>query len=196
MANKTLILGSTSPFRRELLCRLGIPFTVEAPQVDESALFHETPKELSMRLARLKAQAVKANHPEAIVIGSDQVCEVEGKAIGKPGNFERAFEQLKSMSGKKAHFYTALCVIDTEGRETLDVSETTLTFRNLTDEAITNYLKREEPYSCAASAKIECLGIALIESIHSDDPTSLIGLPLMLLTTRLVDAGLSPIKGL
>ncbi len=196
MANKTLILGSTSPFRRELLCRLGIPFTVEAPFVDESALFHETPKELSMRLARLKAQAVKANHPEAIVIGSDQVCDFDGKAIGKPGNFERAFEQLKSMSGKKAHFYTALCVIDTEGRETLDVSETTLTFRNLTDEAITNYLKREEPYSCAASAKIECLGIALIESIHSDDPTSLIGLPLMLLTTRLVDAGLSPIKGL
>ncbi len=196
MANKTLILGSTSPFRRELLCRLGIPFTVEAPHVDESALFHETPKELSMRLARLKAEAVKANHPEAIVIGSDQVCDFDGKAIGKPGNFERAFEQLKSMSGKKAHFYTALCVIDTEGRETLDVSETTLTFRNLTDEAITNYLKREEPYSCAASAKIECLGIALIESIHSDDPTSLIGLPLMLLTTRLVDAGLSPIKGL
>ncbi len=196
MANKTLILGSTSPFRRELLCRLGIPFTVEAPQVDESALLNETPKELSMRLARLKAQAVKANHPEAIVIGSDQVCDFEGKAIGKPGNFERAFEQLKSMSGKKAHFYTALCVIDTEGRETLDVSETTLTFRNLTDEAITNYLKREEPYSCAASAKIECLGIALIESIHSDDPTSLIGLPLMLLTTRLIKAGLSPIKGL
>ncbi len=196
MANKTLILGSTSPFRRELLKRLGLAFTVDAPEVDETSLVGETPKALSMRLARLKARAVKAKHPDAIVIGSDQVCDFEGKAIGKPGSFEKAFAQLKSMSGKTAVFYTALCVIDTDGRETLDVSETHVAFRSLSDAAITNYLKREEPYSCAASAKIESLGIALIESIHSDDPTSLIGLPLMVLTTRLIEAGLSPIEGL
>lgn len=196
MANKTLILGSTSPFRRELLNRLGLPFTVDAPEVDETSLAGETPLELSKRLACLKARAVKAKHTDAIVIGSDQVCDFEGKAIGKPGSFERAFEQLKSMSGKTAVFYTALCVIDSQGHETLDLSETHVTFRVLSDEAITNYLKREEPYSCAASAKIECLGIALIEKIHSDDPTSLIGLPLMVLTTRLIEAGLSPIEGL
>ncbi len=196
MANKTLILGSTSPFRRELLKRLGLPFTVQSPKVDETALQGESPKELSLRLARLKARAVKGEFPAAIVIGSDQVCDFEGKAIGKPGSFEKAFEQLKAMSGKTARFYTALCVIDDKGRETLDLSETHVTFRVLTDEAITNYLRREEPYCCAASAKIESLGIALIETIHSDDPTSLIGLPLMVLTTRLIEAGLSPIEGL
>ena len=196
MTNKTLILGSTSPYRRELLNRLGLNFSVAAPQVDETALSGETPKELSLRLATLKARAVKSQNPDAVVIGSDQVCDFNGKAIGKPGTLQRAFEQLKAMSGETAVFYTALCVIDSTGRETLDLSETRVTFRELTDEAITNYLKREEPYSCAASAKIESLGIALVKKVQSDDPSSLIGLPLIVLTTRLIDAGFSPIAGL
>ncbi len=196
MANKTLILGSTSPFRRELLMRLGIDFSVSSPHIDETALPKESPKSLSMRLAALKARAVKEQNPEAVVIGSDQVCDFEGKAVGKPHCFEKAFAQLKAMSGKSAVFYTALCVIDQAGRETLDVCETKVTFRKLTDLAIENYLKKEEPYACAGSAKIESLGIALMEKVQSDDPTSLIGLPLMILTTRLIEAGISPIKGL
>ncbi len=196
MANINLILASSSVYRRELLQRLGLPFRSISPEIDERARPLETPLALSKRLAREKAQAVKKAEPSAVVIGSDQVCELEGKALGKPGNFENAFKQLKEMSGKKAVFHTALCVIDREGNIQETVSDTVVELRNLSDEAIVDYLKREEPYNCAGSAKIEKLGIALMRSVASDDPTSLVGLPLMRLTTMLLQAGVSPIKGL
>lgn len=196
MSNIDLILASSSVYRRELLARLGLSFRSISPEIDERARPDETPLTLSERLAREKALAVKKAEPDAVVIGSDQVCELEGRALGKPGNFENAFKQLKEMSGKKAIFHTALCVIDREGNIQETVSDTVVELRNLSDEAITDYLKREEPYNCAGSAKIEKLGIALMKSVASDDPTSLVGLPLMRLTTMLVKAGVSPIEGL
>ena len=196
MTNPPLILASSSVYRKELLSRLGIPFSCVSPDINESALAGETPSALSIRLAREKALAVRRLHPEAVIIASDQVCESEGCALGKPGNFENARKQLKRLSGKTAVFHTALCVIDTEQHIRECVSDTTVRMRSLSDNAIEDYLKREEPYNGAGSAKIESLGIALMESVRSDDPTSLIGLPLMQLTTFLIASGISPIKGL
>ena len=196
MQNTPLILASSSRYRRELLDRLGLPYTCVSPDVDETRREGETPLALSQRLARAKARAVADKHPGAVVIGSDQVCSLEGAALGKPGSFEGAVAQLERMQGRSLVFHTAVCVVGPNGFIEEFVSDTNIAMRPLTREAIEDYVRREEPYDCAGSAKIEKLGIALMESVESDDPTSLIGLPLMKLTGVLVRAGVSPIAGL
>jgi len=186
--NPSLILASTSVYRRELLERLGIPFTVISPKVDETPLPGESTLELALRLAKAKAAAVAKDHPDAWVIGSDQVADLCGAAIGKPGNFERAMAQLQLMRGSTVTFHTALCVMKGNIETTLSVP-TEVTFRKSSDEILESYLLTEEPYDCAGSAKSEGLGITLLEAIKSDDPTALIGLPLIALTGLLRDAG-------
>lgn len=191
-----LILASSSRYRRELLDRLGVPYTCESPDVDESGIPGETPQEAAMRLAELKARTVWEKHPDSVVIGSDQVADLDGIRLGKPHTRERSIEQLLTMQGKTVVFTTALCVIDAEGRAQSVKSQTTVKLRPLTRETIEAYVDREEPYDCAGSAKIERLGIALMESVTSDDPTSLIGLPLMVLTTLLARAGVDVLPGI
>jgi len=186
--NPLLILASTSVYRRELLERLRIPFEVISPKVDEAPITGESTLELALRLAHAKAAAVAKEHPNAWVIGSDQVADLCGAAIGKPGNFERALAQLQLMRGQTVTFHTALCVMKGDTQTTLNVP-TEVTFRKLSDGILESYLLAEEPYDCAGSAKSEGLGISLLESIKSDDPTALIGLPLIALSTLLRDAG-------
>ena len=186
--NPSLILASTSVYRRELLERLGIPFTVISPEVDETPLPGEGTLDLALRLAKAKAAAVAKNNPDAWVIGSDQVADLCGAAIGKPGNFERAMAQLQLMRGSTVTFHTALCVMKGNIETTLSVP-TEVTFRKSSDEILESYLLTEEPYDCAGSAKSEGLGITLLEAIKSDDPTALIGLPLIALTGLLRGAG-------
>ena len=189
-----LILASTSAYRRELLERLRIPFEVISPEVDETPLNGESTLELALRLAKAKAVAVAKYHPEAWIIGSDQVADLSGVPIGKPGNFERALAQLQLMRGATVTFHTALCLMRGDVETTLSIP-TQVTFRKLSDEALEAYLHAEQPYDCAGSAKSEGLGITLLESIRSDDPTALIGLPLIALTGLLRDAGfVIPIK--
>jgi septum formation protein len=187
-SGKKLILASTSVYRRELLERLRIPFEIISPEVDEMPLPGESTLELALRLAKAKAVAVAKHHPEAWVIGSDQVVDLSGTAIGKPGNFEHALAQLQLMRGASVTFHTALCLMQGDVETTLSVP-TKVTFRKLPDEALAAYLHAEEPYDCAGSAKSEGLGISLLESIQSDDPTALIGLPLIALSGLLRDAG-------
>jgi septum formation protein len=192
--NPPLILASTSVYRRELLQRLRIPFEVITPNVDETPLTGESTLDLALRLANAKAAAVAKEHPHAWVIGSDQVADLCGAAIGKPGNFERALAQLQLMRGQTVTFYTALCLMKSDIQTTLNVP-TEVTFRKLPDDVLESYLLAEEPYDCAGSAKSEGLGISLLESIKSDDPTALIGLPLIALTGLLRDAGfVIPVK--
>ena len=186
--NPPLILASTSRYRGELLQRLRIPFEVISPNVDETPLTGESTPDLALRLANAKAAAVAKEHPHAWVIGSDQVADLHGAAIGKPGNFERALAQLQLMRGQAVTFHTALCLMKGAQQTTLNVP-TEVTFRKLSDEVLKSYLLAEEPYDCAGSAKSEGLGISLLESIKSDDPTALIGLPLIALTGLLRDAG-------
>lgn len=177
---RPLILGSTSRYRHELLSRLQLPFETVAPDVDESPLPGESPYALSLRLAQAKAAAVAALHPGAIVIGSDQVPELDGQPLGKPGNHARATEQLRMMSGKSMQFHTAVCVSCLEtGFSVADVVTVQVRFRELNAAEIERYLLAEQPYDCAGSAKSEGLGIALLDAIVSDDPTALIGLPLI-----------------
>lgn len=185
------MLASTSPYRRALLERLGLPFSVEAPEVDETALPGETPPETASRLALAKAHAVARRHPDAIVIGSDQTATIDGRtAIGKPGDHERAVAQLRAASGATTTFHTALAVVRLAGGfEHLCVEDTQVRMRTLTDAQIAAYLSREPAYDCAGSAKVEGLGIALIEELRGGDPTALIGLPLIALVTALARAG-------
>ena len=179
-AGRPLVLGSTSPYRRELLQRLQIPFEVASPEVDETPLPHEAPDALAARLALAKAHAVARNFPQAVVIGSDQVADLNGLALGKPGNHERAVVQLRQMRGQTVIFQTAVAVVCLEsGFEQTALAAVRVKFRDLNDIEIENYLRAEQPYDCAGSAKSEGLGIALLESIDSDDPTALIGLPLI-----------------
>ena len=185
---KKLILASTSVYRRELLDRLRIPFDVISPKVDETPLPGESTVDLALRLAKAKAAAVAKDHPEAWVIGSDQVADLCGAAIGKPGNFERAMAQLQLMRGATVTFQTALCLMHGDVETTVNIP-TQVTFRKLGDDVLEAYLLAEEPYDCAGSAKSEGLGISLLESIKSDDPTALIGLPLIALSGLLRDAG-------
>ncbi len=189
-----LILGSTSIYRRELLGRLRIPFTVVAPGVDESARANERPAEIAVRLALTKARTVARQHPDAVVIGSDQVAELDGVAVGKPGDHQRATEQLRLMSGREVIFHTAVAVVyakrDFEGS---DLARVAVRFRSLTDDEIERYLQIEQPYDCAGSAKSETLGIALLQAVESDDPTALIGLPLIRTCALLRRAGLDPL---
>ena len=185
---KKLILASTSVYRRELLERLRIPFDMISPKVDETPLPGESTVDLALRLAKAKAAAVAKDHPEAWVIGSDQVADLCGAAIGKPGNFERAMAQLQLMRGATVTFQTALCLMHGDVETTVNIP-TQVTFRKLGDDVLEAYLLAEEPYDCAGSAKSEGLGISLLESIKSEDPTALIGLPLIALSGLLRDAG-------
>ena len=186
--HRKLILGSTSPYRRELLARLRIPFEVAAPDVDETAQASETPKQLACRLAMAKARAVATQFPACVVIGSDQVAELDGQALGKPGNHARATAQLHQMRGKTVIFQTAVAVVCLEtGFAQMDLAQVKVKFRALSDAEIEAYLQAETPYDCAGSAKSEGLGIALLESIDNDDPTALVGLPLIR-TCRMIQA--------
>jgi len=188
---RTLILGSTSRYRKELLSRLQIPFETAAPDVDETPHSNESPKDLARRLALAKARAVALKNPEAIVIGSDQVADLEGTPLGKPGNHTNAILQLQRMRGKTVIFQTALSVVCiSTGYERTDLAEVKVKFRNLSDAEIESYLRAEEPYDCAGSAKSEGLGIALLDSIENDDPTALIGLPLIRTCQMLREAGM------
>jgi septum formation protein len=189
--NRKLILGSTSAYRRELLSRLGTPFSVESPHVDETPLASESPVDLATRLALAKARAVAQRFPAHIVIGSDQVADLNGLALGKPETHARAVLQLRQMRGKVVIFQTAVAVVCLESgfcQEAL--APVKVCFRNLEDEEIESYLRIEQPYDCAGSAKSEGLGIVLLDAIESDDPTALIGLPLIRTSRMLRAAGI------
>ncbi|MDN5844288.1 MAG: Maf family nucleotide pyrophosphatase [Alcaligenaceae bacterium] len=187
-----LILASSSPYRRQLLERLGLPFSVERPDLDETPLPHETPEALALRLSEAKALKIARHHPGALVIGSDQAADFEGHPIGKPGNFERARAQLQQFSGKQVVFHSALCVTDGMRTDTRSVPTECL-FRTLNNAQIEHYLRREQPFDTAGSAKAEGLGIALMESMRSDDPTAIIGLPLIALARMLRSFGVNPL---
>lgn len=190
-----LILGSTSRYRRELLERLRLPFEVSAPQVDEAPRPHELPAALAQRLALAKARAVGAAlADDTVVIGSDQVADVDGEPIGKPGTHERAVAQLRRMSGRTIVFQTAVAVVRRAiGFEQVALAPVRVRFRDLRDDEIERYLRLEQPYDCAGSAKCETLGIALLAAIESDDPTALVGLPLIRTCELLRRAGLDPL---
>lgn len=190
-AIRKLILGSTSPYRRELLTRLHIPFETASPDVDETPGASETPPQLARRLALAKAHAVAARTPDAVVIGSDQVADLEGQPLGKPGTHARAVAQLQQMRGKTVVFQTAVAVVClATGFEEVDLAPVKVRFRDLSDAEIETYLQVETPYDCAGSAKSEGLGIALLESIENDDPTALVGLPLIRTCRMLQAAGI------
>jgi len=188
---RRLVLGSTSPYRRELLARLRIPFEVAAPEVDETPQPDETPQQLACRLAMGKARAVAARFPAAVVIGSDQVADLAGQPLGKPGTHERAMAQLRQMRGQTVVFQTAVAVVcQAAGFAQMDLAQVKVVFRDFSDAEIEAYLLAETPYDCAGSAKSEGLGIALLERIDSDDPTALVGLPLMRTCRMLKAAGI------
>lgn len=190
----TLILGSTSRYRQELLERLRLPFQLASPGVDETPDAGETPSDLARRLALAKAHAVASLHPDAIVIGSDQVADLNGHCIGKPGSHERAIEQLRMMRGQSVVFHTAVAVVcKAKGFEAQELAPVTVRFRDFSDAEIEAYLLAEQPYDCAGSAKSEALGISMVSSIESDDPTALVGLPLIRLCKMLRAAGLDPL---
>jgi septum formation protein len=191
LTQRKLILGSTSPYRRELLERLRLPFEVIAPDVDETPHASEMPMQLACRLAMAKARAVAAQFPSCVVIGSDQVADLDGRPLGKPGNHVRAVAQLQQMRGKTVIFQTAVAVVCQDSQfAQMDLAQVKVKFRDLTDEEIEAYLLAETPYDCAGSAKSEGLGIALLESIDNDDPTALVGLPLIRTCRMLQAAGI------
>ena len=188
---RQLLLGSTSPYRRDLLARLRIPFEVAAPEVNETAYPNETPKQLACRLAMAKARAVAARFPSHVVIGSDQVADLDGLALGKPGDHARAVLQLQQMRGQTVVFQTAVAVVCRDsGFAQMDLAQVQVKFRDLSDAQIEAYLLAEMPYDCAGSAKSEGLGIALLERIDNDDPSALVGLPLIRTCRMLEAAGL------
>jgi len=192
---RRLVLASTSTYRRALLERLGLDFECVAPGIDESALAEETAANTALRLARAKAASVAARFPDALVIGSDQVATLGPLRLDKPGTHANAARQLSALSGQTAQFDTAVCVLDaSRDAAWIRLVPCRVTFRRLAARTIETYLQREQPYDCAGSAKSEGLGIALIERIDTDDPTALIGLPLIALTELLADAGL-PVIG-
>lgn len=184
-----LVLASTSSYRRTLLQRFDVPFEASAPGVDETRQANEEPIELAHRLARMKAEAVAARYPNAVVIGSDQLAACGRQVLGKPETDERCREQLKSMSGQRVNFYTAVHVVNAKGHRESHLDVTTVTFRALTDAEIARYVAREKPLDCAGGFKIEGLGITLFERVDSQDPTALIGLPLLWLAGALRRAG-------
>ena len=189
-----LVLGSTSPFRREILQKLDIPFSTAAPDIDESPEDQEKPQDLVQRLAELKARAVAAQYSEHLIIGSDQVAVIDGKILGKPGSHEKAVDQLQQASGQTVNFYTGLCLFNSaSGAMQSDVVPFDVVFRTLTRSEIDNYLHKEKPYHCAGSFKSEGLGIALFERLQGDDPNTLIGLPLIRLISMLKNEGVDAI---
>lgn len=190
LSNRPLVLGSSSPYRRELLSRLRVPFEVAVPDVDETPHPGERPHELAARLALAKARAVAEKFPNAVVIGSDQVADHDGEPLGKPGTHDKAVAQLRRMRGETVVFQTAVAVVCAEsGFEQSDLAPVKVRFRNVSDAEIQAYLLAERPYDCAGSARSEGLGIALLEAIESDDPTALIGLPLIRTCRMLRAAG-------
>ena len=193
---RALILASTSRYRRELLSRLKLPFEVSSPEVDETPLLGELPAALAQRLALAKARAVSVRHRDAVVIGSDQVADLNGTPVGKPGIHERAVEQLRAMSGRRVVFQTAVAVVcEASGFVGSALVPVTVSFRAITDIEIEHYLQTEQPYDCAGSAKSETLGIALLNAIESNDPTALVGLPLIQTCALLRQAGIDPLAG-
>ena len=194
MQTNTLILASSSIYRRELLERLQLPFGVESPEVDESPLPGEKPEQTALRLAQAKARKVAERHPHALVIGSDQVATLDDMQLGKPLNHDNAVMQLRLMQGRNVIFHSALCLYNAaSGSMQAEVIPTVVRFRSLSDEQIENYLRKEQPYHCAGSAKSESLGIALIEWMRGDDPNALIGLPLIRLIGMLQNEGVGVI---
>lgn len=188
--SRTLLLASSSPYRRALLERFGWAFSAQAPDIDERPLAHESPHDLVSRLALAKARALIQQHPHALVIGSDQVAVLDGQPLGKPGTEQRAIAQLEAASGRTVQFLTGLCLLDAaSGAYELEVVSTEVRFRTLDVHTIRNYVRREQPLDCAGSFKCEGLGIALFEAISSADPTALIGLPLIALRAMLGRAG-------
>jgi septum formation protein len=187
-----LVLASTSPYRRDLLARLRLPFEVAAPGVDEAALAGENARDTALRLAQAKARAVAPKFPQALVIGSDQVAALGGEHLGKPGDHDSAVAQLKAMRGRTVLFHTALALLNS-GSGALQTAEvpTEVRFRDYSDAEIERYLEIERPYDCAGSAKIEGLGIVLVERVRGDDPSALIGLPLMRLSAMLKSEGVA-----
>jgi septum formation protein len=195
LAEPVLILASTSRYRRELLERLRIPFEARSPHTDETALPGEAPAALAERLALAKAHALATLFPDAVVIGADQVADVDGEAVSKPGDHARAVEQLRAMSGRTIVFQTALAVVRaSSGFAEVRRVPVSVRFRTLSEAEIEFYLRTEQPYDCAGSAKVETLGIALLDAIVSDDPTALIGLPLIQTARLLRAAGLDPLR--
>ena len=182
MSNRQIVLASSSPFRRELLERLQISFITASPEVDERTLPGETPEETALRLSVAKARALAAQYPEALIIGSDQVAYLDANLFGKPGNHDNAVLQLQKMRGRTVNFFNGICLLNAKtGKAQVRGIPTLVTFRNLSDDEIENYLRREQPYNCAGSAKSEGLGIALIAKMEGEDPNALIGLPLIAL---------------
>ena len=178
-----IVLGSSSPFRKSLLEKLALSFDCDSPDVDETPLKGEHPKDMVARLAKAKAQVVAAKHPQSIIIASDQCATLDGKIIGKPGDHDTAVEQLKAASGRAVAFYTSLCVMNATTEQYQECVEPFYVyFRELSEEQIENYLKKEEPYNCAGSFKSEGLGITLFDRLEGEDPNTLIGLPLIRLT--------------
>ncbi|MDD3884715.1 MAG: Maf family nucleotide pyrophosphatase [Gallionella sp.] len=193
MNSQLLVLASTSAYRRELLQRLQLPFKTIAPEVDETPHDGESARETSLRLAQEKARAVADIYPNALIVGSDQVALLEGQQLGKPMTHDRAFAQLQAMRGKTTVFYTALALFNSRtGHIQTGVEETQVTLRPLSDKEIEHYLRKEQPYHCAGSAKSEGLGIALIERMSGNDPNALIGLPLILLCDMLRNEQITP----
>ncbi|MBC8120005.1 MAG: septum formation protein Maf [Burkholderiaceae bacterium] len=190
MGHPLIVLASTSRYRRELFERLQLPFKVEAPHVDEAVLPRESPRETALRLAREKAVTVAARFDAAVIIGSDQTVDLNGVTLGKPLTHIAALTQLRAMQGQTAIFHSALAVIGPGAAVQLDSISTRVTFRTLSGSQLETYLHADRPYDCAGSAKIESLGIALVERVESDDPTALIGLPLIRLTSMLAVAGI------
>jgi MAF protein len=193
-SERALVLASGSPYRKALLERLGLPFTTATPAIDESPRPGEATADTAVRLAEAKARAAAPAHPEALIVGSDQVADCEGMAIGKPRDAAHALEQLRGMQGRTIVFHTGLALLDAKSghcrRALVDVAST---FRQLDDDALRAYLERDRPYDCAGSVRIEALGIALFTRVASDDPTALIGLPLIRLTDMLIAEGLHPL---
>jgi septum formation protein len=188
-----LILASSSPYRRELLSRLKIPFISIAPDIDETPTSGEAPRALALRLAQTKARVIAAQYPGHLVIGADQVASLHGNPLGKPGDHTSAQRQLRALSGQAVIFHSAMAVVKDQYIQTVEVP-TTCVFRALSDTAIERYLSIDTPYDTAGSAKAESLGIALMQSMESSDPTSIIGLPLIALTRLLTEFGLDPLE--
>ena len=181
-----LVLASTSPFRRAILEKLGLPFETCAPQTDETRLADETPEQLVRRLSESKARAVAGDFPDALIIGSDQVAVIDDEILGKPGTHENAVAQLQRASGRTVRFFTGLCLLNAAtGNCQLEVVPFDVVFRKLSEAQIENYLQKEKPYNCAGSFKSEALGIALFEKLRGDDPNTLMGLPLIRLVRML-----------
>jgi len=189
-----LILASSSPFRKAILEKLGLPFEVLSPQLDETPQAHESAEQLVQRLAQSKAIAAALSHPEALIIGSDQVAIIDGRILGKPGDHNQAVAQLRQVSGKTVTFLTGLCLYNAASKQAqIEVVPFRVVFRDLSEQQIENYLQAEKPYNCAGSFKSEGLGIALFERLEGDDPNTLIGLPLLRLVRMLENEGIRAI---